>query len=89
LRSALPEAARKIKVPILCQGATNDATTDSVRSVCDAAKASGTAATLAIFPAFTPARATNIAPGHLIFSAQGVTQWQHDVVSFFDKHRPH
>jgi dienelactone hydrolase len=90
LQAALPEAARRIKVPILCMGATNDATTDAIKSVCSAAKASGTPATLTIYPAFTPARSVEkIAPGHLIFSAEGVPNWGKEVVAFLNQHRPH
>jgi dienelactone hydrolase len=89
LQSALPRAAAGIRVPILCMAAANDATTDSVRSVCDAAKSSGASASVTIFPAFTPPHpAANIAPGHLIFSAQGVSHWGQEVVTFFNEHRP-
>jgi dienelactone hydrolase len=89
LQSALPEAARRIHVPILCMAAENDATTASVKSVCEAARSRGSAAVLTIYPPFTPPEPVkNVAPGHLIFSAQGVSHWGSDVVAFLDKHRP-
>ena len=69
--------------------AENDATTDSVKKVCEAARSRGGSATLTIYPPFTPPEpATGIAPGHLLFSAQGVSSWGSDVVAFLDQHRP-
>ena len=89
LQTALPDAARKIHVPILCMAAENDATTDSVKKVCEAARSRGASATLTIYPPFTPPEpAMGIAPGHLLFSAQGVSNWGGDVVAFLDQHRP-
>jgi predicted RNA binding protein YcfA (HicA-like mRNA interferase family) len=89
LQSALPDAARRIRVPILCMAAENDATTASVKSLCEAARSHGSSAMLTIYPPFTPRQpAMNIAPGHLLFSVQGVSQWGRDVVTFLDQHRP-
>ncbi len=89
LQSALPDAARRIRVPILCMAAENDATTASVKAVCEAARSRGSSAMLTIYPPFTPGQpAMNIAPGHLLFSVQGVSLWGKDVVAFFEQHRP-
>ena len=89
LQTALPDAARKIHAPILCMDAENDATTDSVKKVCEAARSRGDSATLTIYPPFTPPEPVKgIAPGHLLFSGQGVSIWGKDVVAFLDQHRP-
>jgi hypothetical protein len=69
--------------------AENDATTSAVKSVCDAARSRGASAELKIYPPFKPAQNPyNVAPGHLIFTGQGVSIWGQDVVAFFDTHRP-
>jgi dienelactone hydrolase len=89
LQTALREAAAQIPSPILCMDAENDATTDAVKNVCDAARARGVSADLRIYPPFQPTQnLANVAPGHLLFSGQGVSIWAKDVVTFFDSHRP-
>ena len=89
LQTALPEAARKIRSPLLCMGAENDASTDNVRKVCAAAKAVGVDAQLIMYPPFTPAQTPpNVAPGHMIFSAEGVSHWDRDVLTFLGEHLP-
>jgi len=82
LQRELPAAARKIKVPALCMDAENDATTNAVKTVGEAIKASGEWEKTIIYPAFTPtSNPSNVAPGHLIF-AQGVSIWQDDLLEF-------
>jgi dienelactone hydrolase len=82
LRSELPAAARKIKIPALCMDAENDATTEAARTVGEAIKNSGEWEQTIIYPPFTPtSNPSNIAPGHLIF-AQGVSIWQGDLLAF-------
>jgi dienelactone hydrolase len=89
LRSALPEAAGRIHAPVLCMAAENDATTASVKSVCEAVRSRGGSASLMIYPPFTPPQpATHTAPGHALFGVHGVSHWGKDVVAFFDQHRP-
>jgi len=89
LQSALRDAAANIRAPLLCMDAKNDATTAAVKAACDAARSHGYAAELKIYPAFTPARNTSgAAPGHLVFTAQGVSIWGSDVVAFLDAHVP-
>jgi len=83
LRRRLVEWAKAIKAPTLCMDAENDATTESVKAVCDAARAAGTSTEIKIYPRFTPAsNPENIAPGHLMFSPQGVALWRQDVIVF-------
>ena len=82
LRSELPAAAAKIKVPALCMDAENDATTEAARTVGEAVKNSGEWERTIIYPPFTPtSNPSNVAPGHLIF-AQGVGIWQNDLLAF-------
>jgi len=85
LQNAMRDAAGKIRIPVLCMVAENDATTNAVKTVYEAAKPNNPATALIEYPAFTPTQnEANIAPGHLIFSAQGVRIWSKDVVSFLD-----
>jgi dienelactone hydrolase len=87
LRSALPEAARRIRIPTWCGVAENDASTESTKRVCGAVAANGVATQLKIYPPFTPPRpGLANAPGHTVFSAQGVTVWAQDVLAFLRQH---
>jgi dienelactone hydrolase len=83
LQAALKEAAGKIRVPLLGMVAENDRTTESVKSVVSEAKKHGAVARLILYPAFKPRENPgNIAPGHMIFSAQGVILWESDLKDF-------
>jgi len=83
LQAALKEAAGKVSVPLLGMVAENDRTTESVKSVVAQAKKHGAAARLIVYPAFKPRENPGaIAPGHMIFSAQGVGLWESDVKDF-------
>ncbi|HKW02966.1 MAG TPA: alpha/beta fold hydrolase [Vicinamibacterales bacterium] len=89
LQKALTGWAKTLKMPVLCMDAANDATTDAVKAVCDAAHRAGGAEThVTIYPAFTPAsNPDNIAPGHLIFApGAGVAIWRQDLVTFLNAH---
>lgn len=87
LRSELPRAARLVKAPSLCMDAENDATTDAVRTVGQAIRDARIYEKTIIYPAFTPSsNPSNIAPGHLIFSAEGMPIWQNDVLVFLKAH---
>ncbi|MGH9203580.1 MAG: alpha/beta hydrolase family protein, partial [Vicinamibacterales bacterium] len=71
LRDAVLAAARRVHVPTLCMVAENDNTTDSARSVCDAAKEGGAVANLIVYPSFTPREPSPnalVAPGHTLFN---------------------
>lgn len=83
LQAALPAAARRINVPALCMDAENDATTNAVKAVGEAIKSSGQFERTTIYPPFVPTSNPNhIAPGHLIFSMQGISIWQDDMLTF-------
>jgi dienelactone hydrolase len=83
LQSALKEAAGKIRVPLLGMVAENDRTTKSVKVVVEEAKKHGPNAKLIVYPAFKPHENPNgIAPGHMIFSAEGISLWQSDLNEF-------
>lgn len=83
LRSALTAAARKITAPLQCMVAENDATTESARVICGAAKD----AELKVYPPFTPTNPMRegVAPGHALFSPQGLSLWRADVLAFLEK----
>jgi dienelactone hydrolase len=86
LQSALKEAAGKIRIPLLGMVAENDQTTKSVKVVVKEAKKHGDRATLIVYPPFKPREKPNgIAPGHMIFSAQGIQLWEHDLKDFLTK----
>jgi dienelactone hydrolase len=86
LRAALSSAAHKIVIPIQCLVAENDATTDSARTICGAAK--GAPAELKVYPPFTPTGPIRegVAPGHALFGPQGVSVWKGDVLAFLARH---
>jgi dienelactone hydrolase len=83
LRQALVEAAGKIRVPLECAVAENDATTESAKAVCAAASKAGARTVVKIYPPFTSGRERpGNPPGHAIFSAFGVDRWRDDVLAF-------
>ena len=83
LQSALKEAAGKIRIPLLGMVAENDRTTKSVKVVVDEAKKHGDKGRLIVYPAFKPRENPNgIAPGHMIFSADGIQIWERDLKDF-------
>lgn len=87
LQAAMTDAARRIRVPLQCVVAENDATTDSARAVCDAAKAAGAQTELKIYPPFTPRQPVRAAAlGHALFTPLGVSIWGKDAVAFLAAH---
>jgi dienelactone hydrolase len=83
LRQALVAAAGKIRAPMLCMAAENDATIENARALCAAAKANGARVSVKIYPPFTTPRAANAAaPGHALFAPVGIDIWKADVLSF-------
>ena len=89
LRHALEDAARVLTSPVYCMVAENDGTVDGARRVHDILAARGVPAEISVYPAFTPKQPiAGIAPGHLIFGAEGVPIWGADVARFLDTHRP-
>ena len=86
LQTALKEAAGKINVPLLGMVAENDRTTESVKSVVGEAKKHGAVARLIVYPKFKPSENPgSVAPGHMIFSAQGVRLWESDLKDFLKR----
>jgi dienelactone hydrolase len=87
LRAALTKAATRIVVPIQCAVAENDRTMESARAICK--RAHGTPAELKVYPPFTPTTLReNSAPGHALFSFQGVKIWGPDLLDFLGRHLP-
>lgn len=87
VQSALPQAARRIRIPTWCGVADNDASTESTKRICAAVAANGAATELKIYPAFTPTQLRpGSAPGHALFTPQGVTHWAADVLVFLRRH---
>ena len=83
LRQALVAAAGKIRAPMLCMAAENDATTENARALCAAAKAAGARVSVKIYPPFISPRAANAAaPGHALFAPVGIDIWKADVLAF-------
>jgi dienelactone hydrolase len=79
-------AARKIKAPMICMAAQNDATTENVTRICGEAKKHGGAAEVMIYPPFSDDRVQIPgAPGHGIFSRYGVDLWEKDVLAFLGR----
>ena len=86
LRDALTSAASQIAIPIQCVVAENDATTESAKAVCAAARKAP--AELKVYPPFTPTRqlVAGAAAGHALFSPQGVAVWKDDMLAFLEKY---
>ena len=83
---ALLAAAQRIKAPMICMAAQNDATTENVTRICGEAKKHGGAAELMIYPAFSDDRAQIPgAAGHGLFSRFGVDLWKKDVLAFLGR----
>jgi dienelactone hydrolase len=89
LRAALIQAAGKIKVPLQCVVAENDATTASAREICAAAASSGARTLLKIYPPFTGGneRPGN-PPGHALFGRLGISLWDKDLLAFLSDALP-
>ena len=86
LRTALIAAASKSHTPMLCMAAKNDATTENATQICGAVKRHGVEADVILYPPFTPTTPVPIAPGHMIFSQQGVDLWSKDALAFLARH---
>jgi dienelactone hydrolase len=82
LRTALLDAAGRIRAPLQCLVAANDATIESAKQVCARAAAGGTTATFKLYPAFTPPSPSDIPAGHLVFTNDGLPFWKEDVLAF-------
>lgn len=84
MRSALIEAAEKSTVPTLFMVASNDRTTASVTTLADIFKKRNVAHKLVIYEPFQSSQGTAL--GHALFSSQGASLWENDVVEFLGRY---
>jgi dienelactone hydrolase len=86
LRTALTAAASKSTTPTLFMVAKNDRTTVSITTLAGIFEKRAIPHQLVIYEPFTPSSGGEaVAPGHLIFSSQGASIWENDVVQFLNK----
>ena len=86
MRSALIAAAEKSTTPTLFMVAKNDRTTASVTTLADVFKKRNVPHKLVIYEPFTPSQGGRFAPGHALFSSQGVSLWENDVIEFLGRY---
>lgn len=93
LRTAMEQAARQVKAPVLLMDAVNDRTTASVTTLARILQETGSPHQVRIYPPYDPppvqaamARRQGVAFGHLIFLAEGMPLWQSDLVEFLDRY---
>jgi dienelactone hydrolase len=88
VRSALIAAAEKATTPTLLQVAENDRTTASITALGAILQRRGVAHRTVIYAPFVPSSQASAAgaPGHRLFSAQGVDIWQRDVLEFLGRY---
>jgi len=87
LRSVLIAAAEKAATPTLFMVAKNDRTTSSITTLAEIFEKRGVPHQTVIYEPFTPAQGTRVAaPGHAVFSAQGASVWENDVVQFLGRY---
>ena len=88
VRRALIAAAEKVTTPTLLLVAENDRTTASITTLGEIFKKRGVAHQMVIYGPFPPQPQTfaSGAPGHRLFSAQGVNVWQEDVLAFLGRY---
>jgi dienelactone hydrolase len=97
LRSALIATAEKARTPALLLVAQNDRTTASITTLAEIFKKRGVPHRMVVYEPFTPQQADgaaavtvgipfNSAPGHLVFTAQGMHVWERDVLEFLARY---
>ena len=87
VRIALIAAAEKAETPTLFMVANNDRTTSSISTLAEIFKKRGIPHQRIIYESFTPTQGYGGgAPGHAVFSAQGVSVWESDVVQFLGRY---
>jgi carboxymethylenebutenolidase len=94
LQAALTQAARTVTCPVLLMDAQNDAAPEAIPTLSQVMDAAGLPHRLIMYPPFTPAApgrgggerrsVTAVAPGHLLFSEEGLSIWGRDAIGFFD-----
>jgi len=88
IRRALIAAAEKVATPTLLQVAENDRTTASITTLGEIFKKRGVSHRVVVYGPFQPREQTLAAgaPGHRVFSAQGMEVWQEDALEFLGRH---
>ena len=87
VRAAIIAAAGKSATPTLFMVAQNDRTTASVTTPAGIFGKRGVPHRLVVYEPFAlPGHAGAEAAGHALFSAQGMSRWENDVVQFLDLH---
>src|SRR6266496_3907906 len=87
LRSALVAAAEKSVTPTLFMVAKNDRTTSSITTLAEIFKARDLPHRMVIYEPFTPAQGFRFAaPGHALFSEQGASVWESDLMQFLGRY---
>jgi hypothetical protein len=87
LRRALVAAAEKSMTPTLFMVAKNDRTTSSVTTLAEIFKTRNVPHRLVIYEPFTPIEGARFAaPGHALFSEQGMSVWESDVLQFLGRY---
>ena len=87
VRNALIAAAEKADTPTFFMVANNDRTTSSVTTLAEIFEKRAVPHRIKIYESFTPAQGYGGgAPGHAVFSAQGSSVWERDVVQFLDRY---
>jgi carboxymethylenebutenolidase len=85
LRAELTLAVRAVTCPVLLMDAQNDAAPEAIPTLSQVMDTAGLSHRLIMYPPFTPTeQETAVAPGHLLFSAEGLPIWGRDAVGFFD-----
>jgi carboxymethylenebutenolidase len=85
LQAALTQAVRGATCPVLLMDAQNDAAPEAIPMLSQVMEAAGLPHRLNMYPPFTPtAHEAGVAPGHLLFSAEGLPIWGRDAIGFFD-----
>jgi len=82
MRSALVGAAEKSTIPTLFMVAQNDRTTASITTLAEVFKKRNVPHGLVVYEPFTPSGEARTAAGHAIFSSQGASLWEKDVLAF-------
>jgi dienelactone hydrolase len=88
VRSALSAAAEQGTTPALLLVAQNDRTTASITTLADIFTKRGVPHRMVIYEPFTPQQVSRTAPapGHMVFSAQGMHVWERDVLEFLGRY---
>ena len=87
VRRAVVAAAEKSMAPTLFMVAKNDRTILSITTPAEIFKTRQIPYRMVIYEPFTPAEGTRVmAPGHALFSEQGASVWESDLVQFLSRY---